>query len=133
MNEEMATRLSQALIKAETKEARAMVVVEWLPEFARCQITTAGRVKAQGAKIDSLCAKVDGLATKMEAYHAPGKKGTDMSTKTTEDPRITRLKIILGFLAANWQGVFLFLLLLQSFGLTDLLKSLFALLVGGAL
>lgn len=131
MNEEMATRLSQALIKAETKEARAMVVVEWLPEFARCQITTAGRVKAQGAKIDSLCAKVDGLATKMAAYHAPGKKGSDMKTKT-DDPRIARLKLILGFFAANWQGVFLFLLLLQSFGLTDLLKSLFALL-GGAL
>lgn len=120
MNEEMATRLSQALIKAETKEARALVVVEWLPEFARCQITTAGRVK-------QLVAKVDDLAAKMEAYHAPGKKGTDMNTKTADDPRTARLKLILGFFAANWQGVFLFLLLLQSFGLADLLKSLFAL------
>ena len=131
MNEEMSARLAQELLDAADDDARARVVVHWLPDFARCQITTAGRVKAQGAKIDSLCAKVDGLAAKMEAYHAPATKGSDMKTKTADDPRTARLKIILGFFAANWQGVFLFLLLLQSFGLTDLLKSLFSL-VGGA-
>ena len=116
MNDEMATRLAQELLDAADEDARARVVVRWLPDFARCQVTTASRVKAQGGKIDALAGKVDALGDKMDAYHAPTKES---KTKTNEDPRTTRLKLILAFGQKNWQSVAIFLILLQAFGVLD--------------
>ena len=116
MNDEMATRLAQELLDAADEDARARVVVRWLPDFARCQVTTAARVKAQGVKIDALADKVDALGDKMDAYHAPTQEA---EMKTAEDPRTTRLKIILAFAQKNWQSVAILLILLQAFGVLD--------------
>lgn len=116
MNDEMSTRLAQELLDAADEDARARVVVRWLPDFARCQVKTAARVKSQGVKIDALAGKVDALGDKMDAYHAPMQK-TEM--KTAEDPRTTRLKLILAFGQKNWQSVAIFLILLQAFGVLD--------------
>lgn len=116
MNNEMATRLAQELLDAADEDARARVVVRWLPDFARCQVTTAARVKEQGVKIDAIAGKVDALGDKMDAYHAPTQE-TEM--KTAEDPRTTRLKLILAFGQKNWQSVAIFLILLQAFGVLD--------------
>lgn len=128
MNDEMATKLAQELLDAADEDARARVVVRWLPDFARCQVTTAARVKAQGTKIDALAGKVDALAEKMDAYHAPAQE-TDVAT--AEDPRTTRLKLILAFAQRNWAAFALLAILVKVFGLTDLLASLFSL-IGGA-
>lgn len=120
MNDEMATRLAQELLDAADEDARARVVVRWLPDFARCQVTTAGRVKEQGVKIDALAGKVDALGDKMDAYHAPKKEAEmEPDKKTAEDPRTTRLKLILAFGQKNWQSVAIFLILLQAFGVLD--------------
>lgn len=116
MNDEMATRLAQELLDAADEDARARVVVRWLPNFARCQVTTAARVKSQGVKIDALAGKVDALGAKMDAYHAPSQE-TEM--KTAEDPRTKRLKLILAFAQKNWQSVAILLILLQAFGVLD--------------
>lgn len=123
MNEEMATRLAQELCDATDEDARARVVVHWLPDFARCQVTTAARVKAQGGKIDALAGKVDALADKIDAYHAPTH---ETETKTDEDPRTTRLKLILGFAQRNWPAAVLLAILIRVFDLTDLIKALFS-------
>ena len=116
MNEEMSTRLAQELLSAPDKEARAQVVVNWLPDFARCQVTTAARVK-------QLVAKVDELARKMDDYHAPKQEVKTMETAHQQ----TRLALAMRFFKENWQSVVLFLLFLKAFGLEDLLKDLFTL------
>ena len=115
MNEEMATRLAQELLDAADEDARARVVVRWLPDFARCQVTTSARVK-------QLVAKVDELARKMDAYHAPTKETEAMETGNAPQ---TRLALAMRFFKENWQSVVLFLLFLKAFGLEDLLKDLF--------
>lgn len=125
MNDEMATRLAQELLDAADEDARARVVVRWLPDFARCQVTTAARVKAQGVKIDALAGKVDALGDKMDAYHAPAQEETQ--TMETDHAPQTRLALSLKFFKENWQSVVLFLLFLKAFGLQDLLKDLFTL------
>lgn len=124
MNEEMATRLAQDLLAAADEDARARVVVRWLPDFARCQVTTAARVKAQGAKIDTLAGKLDALGDKMDAYHAAPKGEFAMKTNTLPQ---TRLALAMKFFKENWQSVVLFLLFLKAFGLEGLLKDLFTL------
>lgn len=116
MNEEMATRLAQELLAAADEDARARVVVRWLPDFARCQVTTSARVK-------QLVAKVDELARKMDAYHAPKQEAKTMETAHQQ----TRLALAMKFFKENWQSVVLFLLFLKAFGLEDLLKDLFTL------
>lgn len=121
MNEEMSTRLAQELLEAPDEDARARVVVRWLPDFARCQVTTAARVKAQGVKIDALAGKVDALGDKMDAYHAPTQ---ETETKTAEDPRTTRLRLILGFAARNWPAAALLLILIKVFNLGDLVLEI---------
>ena len=121
MNDEMATRLAQELLDADDEDARARVVVRWLPDFARCQVTTAARVKAQGVKIDALAGKVDALGDKMDAYHAPTQEVKTMETAHQQ----TRLALAMRFFKENWQSVVLFLLFLKAFGLEDLLKDLF--------
>lgn len=120
MNEEMATRLSQELLDAQGEDERARVVVRWLPDFARCQITTAGRVK-------QLVAKVDTLAAKMDAYH-----GAQAAPSAIPAPRgpVGRLAALLALLKANWQWLLLFALVAKAYGLTDFLAQLFSL--GGA-
>lgn len=130
MNEEMSARLAQELLDAADDDARARVVVHWLPDFARCQVATAGRVK-------QLVAAVDNLGKKMDAYHGAGAakaKSAPSSTSAEETrPRdfIARLTAFLGLLKANWQWVAILLLLLKAYGLTDLFERLFAL-MGGA-
>lgn len=119
MNDEMATRLAQELLEAADEDARARVVVKWLPDFARCQVTTSARVK-------QLVAKVDELARKMDAYHAPKKEEEEAKTMETAHQQ-TRLALALKFFKENWQSVVLFLLFLKAFGLEDLLKDLFTL------
>lgn len=126
MNDEMATKLAQELLDAADEDARARVVVRWLPDFARCQVTTAARVKAQGAKIDTLAGKLDALGDKMDAYHAPKEKEEVQTMETDHAPQ-TRLALALKFFKENWQSVVLFLLFLKAFGLEDLLKDLFTL------
>lgn len=116
MNEEMSTKLSQELLLADGEDARARVIVKWLPDFARCQVTTSARVK-------QLVAKVDALAQKMDAYHAPKQEAT---METDHAPQ-TRLALALKFFKENWQSVVLFLLFLKAFGLEGLLKDLFTL------
>lgn len=113
----MSTKLSQELLLAEGEDARARVIVKWLPDFARCQVTTSARVK-------QLVAKVDELARKMDAYHAPAKAD---AAEAAEDPRTTRLKLILAFAQRNWPAVALLAILIKVFGLADLIASLFAL------
>lgn len=114
----MSTKLSQELLLAEGEDARARVIVKWLPDFARCQVTTSARVK-------QLVAKVDELARKMDAYHAAPKKEAD-PMKLNALPQ-TRLALAMKFFKENWQSVVLFLLFLKAFGLEDLLKDLFTL------
>lgn len=121
MNNEMATRLAQELLDAADEDARARVVVRWLPDFARCQVTTAARVKEQGVKIDALAGKVDALGDKMDAYQAPAQES---KTKTAEDQRTTRLKLILGFAQRNWPAAALLAILFEVFGLWDILREL---------
>lgn len=116
MNEEMSTKLSQELLLAAGEEERARVIVKWLPDFARCQVTTSARVK-------QLVAKVDELARKMDAYHAPKQEAKTMETAHQQ----TRLALAMRFFKENWQSVVLFLLFLKAFGLEDLLKDLFTL------
>lgn len=113
MNEEMSTRLAQELLAAPDKEARAQVVVNWLPDFARCQVTTASRVK-------TLCAEVKALGVKMDEYHSPKAE----EEKQPKDPRLERLKLILGFAGRNWPAGLLILIFLQAFGLIDILERL---------
>lgn len=127
MNDEMATRLAQELLDAADEDARARVVVRWLPDFARCQVTTAARVKAQGAKIDTLAGKVDALADKMDAYHAPAKAD---AAEAAEDPRTTRLRLILAFAQRNWAAAALVAILVKVFGLDDLLAALLGFFAG---
>ena len=115
MNEEMSTKLSQELLLAAGEEERARVIVKWLPDFARCQVTTSARVK-------QLVAKVDELARKMDAYHAPTKETEAMETGNAPQ---TRLALAMRFFKENWQSVVLFLLFLKAFGLEDMLKDLF--------
>ena len=116
MNEEMSTKLSQELLLAAGEEERARVIVKWLPDFARCQVTTSARVK-------QLVVKVDELARKMDAYHAPKQEAKTMETAHQQ----TRLALAMRFFKENWQSVVLFLLFLKAFGLEDLLKDLFTL------
>ena len=113
MNEEMATRLAQELLDAADEDARARVVVRWLPDFARCQVRTAARVKA-------LCADVKALGAKMDEYHSPKAE----EEKQPKDPRLERLKLVLGFLGKNWPALLLILIFLQAFGLIDILERL---------
>lgn len=120
MNDEMATRLAQELLDAADEDARARVVVRWLPDFARCQVTTSARVK-------QLVAKVDELARKMDAYHAPAQ---ETAVATAEDPRTTRLKLILAFAQRNWPAVALLAILVKVFGLDDLLAALLGFFAG---
>ena len=127
MNEEMATRLAQELLDAADEDARARVVVRWLPDFARCQVTTAARVKAQSVKIDALYGKVDALGNKMDAYPAPKQEVEEVKTMETGNAPQTRLALAMKFFKENWQSVVLFLLFLKAFGLEDLLKDLFTL------
>lgn len=117
MNDEMSTRLAQELLDAADEDARARVVVRWLPDFARCQVTTAARVKAQGVKIDALAGKVDALGDKMDAYHSPKKEETVTQDAKRVDPRLERLKLILGFAQRNWQGVAIVVILAKALGL----------------
>lgn len=117
MNDEMATRLAQELLDAADEDARARVVVRWLPDFARCQVTTAARVKA-------LCADVKALGAKMDEYHAPAQK----AEATAEDPRTTRLKLILAFAQKNWQSIAILVILVKALGLTETVKELLGLL-----
>ena len=107
--------LSQELLAAADEDARARVVVHWLPAFARCQVKTAARVKA-------LCADVKALGAKMDAYHAPTQETEAMETGNAPQ---TRLALAMRFFKENWQSVVLFLLFLKAFGLEDLLKDLF--------
>lgn len=113
--------LSQELLAAADEDARARVVVHWLPAFARCQVKTAARVKAQGVKIDALAGKVDALGDKMDAYHAPTQE-TEM--KTAEDPRTTRLRLILAFAGRNWPAGLLILIFCKAFGLLNVLEGI---------
>lgn len=113
----MSTKLSQELLLAEGEDARARVIVKWLPDFARCQVTTSARVK-------QLVAKVDELARKMDDYHAAPKGECAMKTNA---PPQTRLALAMKFFKENWQSVILFLLFLKAFGLEGLLKDLFTL------
>lgn len=126
MNDEMATRLAQELLDAEDEDARARVVVRWLPDFARCQVTTAARVKAQGVKIDALAGKVDALGDKMDAYHAPTPPPTSFTPEGDKetDPRLARLRLILGFIQRNWPAAALLAILYRVFDLEDLLKTI---------
>ena len=142
MNDEMATRLAQELLDAADEDARARVVVRWLPDFARCQVTTSARVK-------QLVAKVDELARKMDAYHAPAQEtavrtsslgprasaayhapAQETAVATAEDPRTTRLKLILAFAQRNWPAVALLAILVKVFGLDDLLAALLGFFAG---
>ena len=105
-------KLSQELLEAADEDARARVVVRWLPNFARCQVKTAARVK-------QLVAKIEELSRKMDTYHNP--KAVDMKPI---DPRLERLRLILGFIQRNWPAAALLAILVQVFGLGDLLKEL---------
>lgn len=120
MNDEMATRLAQELLDAADEDARARVVVRWLPDFARCQVTTAARVKAQGVKIDALAGKVDALGDKMDEYHSPKVE----EEEEPKDPRLERLRLILGFAGRNWPAGLLILIFCKAFGLLDVLKGI---------
>ena len=121
MTEEDAMRLSQELLAAKDEDARARVVVKWLPDFARCQVKTAARVK-------QLVASVDKLGAKMDAYHAapPPPPPTFTSEDDEEkDPRLERLKLILAFAQRNWPAAALLAILIKVFDLGDLLAKLF--------
>ena len=119
----MSTKLSQELLLAEGDDARARVIVKWLPDFARCQVTTSARVK-------QLVTKVDELARKMDDYHAP-KKEEEEEVKTMETAhQQTWLALAMRLFKENWQSVVLFLLFLKAFGLEDLLKDLFGVFAG---
>lgn len=112
MNEEMSTRLAQELLEAPDEDARARVVVHWLPAFARCQVTTSARVK-------QLVTTVGELRDEMRAYHAPKDAKEEQPVKPAKpvDPRLERLKLILGFAQRNWQGAALLVILAKAFGL----------------
>ena len=114
MNEEMATRLAQELLDAADEDARARVVVRWLPDFARCQVTTAARVK-------SLVSEVKSLSVKMDAYHSPKAEEEEEEQK---DPRLERLRLILGFAGRNWPAGLLILIFCKAFGLLDVLEGI---------
>ncbi len=122
MNEEMSARLAQELLDAADDDARARVVVHWLPDFARCQVATAGRVK-------QLVAAVDALGRKMDAYHtaAGNHEGTHAAPAKAKAPALARLEGALALLKANWQWLLLFALVAKAYGLVDFLKALFAL------
>lgn len=109
----MSTRLAQELLDAADEDARARVVVKWLPDFARCQVTTSARVK-------QLVAKVDELARKMDAYHAPKQEAKTMETAHQQ----TRLALAMKFFRENWQSVALFLILVKALGLLDVIEHL---------
>ena len=113
----MATRLAQELLDAPDEDARARVVVRWLPDFARCQVTTAARVKAQGAKIDALGNKIDALGNKVDAYHSPKKEETVTQDAKRVDPRLERLRLTLTFAQRNWQGIAILFILAKALGL----------------
>ena len=113
VTEEEAMALSQELLAAADEDARARVVVHWLPAFARCQVKTAARVK-------SLCAEVKALGAKMDEYHGPKAEEEEQP----KDPRLERLRLILGFAARNWPAGLLILIFLQAFGLIDILERL---------
>ena len=108
--------LSQELLAAADEDARAKVVVHWLPAFARCQVKTAARVK-------SLVAEVKTLSLKMDAYHS---QKAEEEEEQPKDPRLERLKLILAFAQRNWAAAALVAILVKVFGLTDLLASLFS-------
>lgn len=132
MNEEMATRLSQDLLDAPDEDARARVVVRWLPDFARCQITTAGRVKQLVPKVDTLASKVDTLSAKMDAYHGAQGKPAAAPAAAAHAPRgpVGRLSALLALLKVNWQWLLIVALVAKAYGLTDFLAKLLSL--GGA-
>lgn len=115
MNEEMSTRLAQELLDAADEDARARVVVRWLPDFARCQVTTAARVK-------QLVAELKELNQKMDAYHNPK---TAAAQAKPVDTRLERLKLILAFAQRNWPAAALLAILIKVFDLEDLLAKLF--------
>lgn len=105
--------LSQELLAAADEDARARVVVHWLPAFARCQVKTAARVK-------SLCADVKALGAKMDAYHSPKAE----EEEEPKDPRLERLRLILGFVQRNWPAAALLAILYRVFDLEDLFKTI---------
>ena len=112
-------KLSQELLEAADEDARARVVVRWLPNFARCQVKTAARVK-------QLVASIDKLGAKMDAYHAAPPEPPAQEEKPPLDPRLERLKLILGFAQRNWPAAALLAILIQVFDLADLIKALFS-------
>ena len=109
----MSTKLSQELLLADGEDERARVIVKWLPDFARCQVTTSARVK-------QLVAKVDELAQKMDDYHAPKQEEQKDDTVKADN----RLAITFRFFRENWQSVALFLILVKALGLLDVIEHL---------
>lgn len=112
MNEEMSTRLAQELLEAPDEDARARVVVHWLPDFARCQVTTSARVK-------QLVTDVGALRDEMRTYHTPKKEDAVKKEKTPLDPRLERLRLILAFAQRNWQAVAILVILAKALGLLE--------------
>ena len=104
MDDEQSAKLSQDMFDAKDDAARIRVAIHWLPVLIRCLMKTAGRVKLMLARLEALEQKVD-------AQHAP------VTATATEDPRTTRLKLILAFAQRNWQGFALLIILAKAFGL----------------
>lgn len=111
-------RLSQELLEAADEDDRARVVVRWLPNFARCQVKTAARVK-------QLVSSVDKLGAKMDAYHA-APTSPAQEEEEPKDPRLERLRLILAFAQRNWAAAVLLAILIKVFDLADLIKALFS-------
>lgn len=110
---------------AETREDKLDAWLLWWPHMSRCIASLNKKLRLLEEQIERLTADIATLTKLVSALHplevqtATTQPEEGKTAVTKEDPRITRLKIILAFGQKNWQSVAILLILLQAFGVLD--------------
>lgn len=132
MTDEELKLLEDQLAVAETRESKLDAWLLWLPHMTRCIASLNRKLRALEEQLERLSADIATLTKLVSALHplevqsATPQKTEGKTVVTTEDPRITRLKIMLAFAQRNWQSVAILVILAKALGFLDglTLKSL---------
>lgn len=125
MNDEELKLQEDQLRAAETREAKLDAWLLWWPHMSRCIASLNRKLHKLEDQLEYLTAEIATLTKLVAALHplevqtATTQPEEGKTAVTKEDPRITRLKIILAFGQKNWQSVAILLILLQAFGVLD--------------
>lgn len=105
---------------AKTREAKLDAWLLWWPHMSRCIASLNRKLHKLEDQLEYLTAEIATLTKLVAALH-PLEVQTATTQpeegKTAEDPRTTRLKLILAFAQRNWQGAALLVILAKAFGL----------------